>query len=579
MSNNDISLSINGKDNASGVLSKVRASTVALGVAAGNLASAGLVKLMNMTRGFVDSALESEKANVMLDASLRSIGKYTPELSAKMKSLADTIQNEIGGSDEYFKDIVSQLLTLGIGVDKVDDATRAITALAAIGKKGAEATKAVARAVEGDYAAFNELIPAVKNATTASGKLAAINATLAAGYAQQQANLQTVGGAWEALKGRLGDAQEGFTNAIFKGLGLATTFNGMQKAVGAFLQGEKWQNFLTSLESGARFAKDIATALTSTGGFKAIGIAIGNVMLAALEDGAAKIEQAIKRAFENTTLSKVKSGAKWLADRDVLAGASRAAGALSAGAGLKEAIAAAFNPDINKSENLFTSGNLKKAIEELKNVVSDQNKKTEENTKAVEDNTEKPAPQITAVVHNSANDNPLQDHRLIANNKQIAAAEQKNGMDALNKQIGIEQNKINAAEQKIANAKAVINDRKTPAQAIADRNQQIAEEKASKDENSKIMQRYNNLKMRQRAAGNMRLDLNDQDQALIAGVEGEAERQKAAEKMLRKGIAEKFNAEGAIRLKEAQLKQFQTDTITELRGIRAEILKAMTAGS
>ena len=51
---------------------------------------------------------------MMVDASLRGIGKYTPELAQKMKDLAGTIQDEMGGSDEYFKDIVSQLLTLGV---------------------------------------------------------------------------------------------------------------------------------------------------------------------------------------------------------------------------------------------------------------------------------------------------------------------------------------------------------------------------------------------------------------------------------------------------------------------------------
>ena len=76
--------------------------------------------------------------------------------------------------------------------------------------------------------------------------------TIAAGYAQQEAKLQTVGGAWEALKGRLGDAQEAFTNAIFEGLGNSPdTFGDMQTAVGNFLQSDQWNNFLEKLESSA----------------------------------------------------------------------------------------------------------------------------------------------------------------------------------------------------------------------------------------------------------------------------------------------------------------------------------------
>ena len=49
MANNNVTLSINGKDKATPVIAQVKASTVALGVAVGNLATKGSYFLINQT--------------------------------------------------------------------------------------------------------------------------------------------------------------------------------------------------------------------------------------------------------------------------------------------------------------------------------------------------------------------------------------------------------------------------------------------------------------------------------------------------------------------------------------------------
>ena len=84
-----------------------------------------------------------------------------------MKDLAGTIQDEIGGSDEYFADIISQLMTLGVSTDKIDQAARGYLVEAV---EGGRRQTAIARAAEGDYQAFERLIPAVRNATTDTEK-------------------------------------------------------------------------------------------------------------------------------------------------------------------------------------------------------------------------------------------------------------------------------------------------------------------------------------------------------------------------------------------------------------------------
>lgn len=574
MSDNSIKLSINAKDNASKVLGSVKASTIALGVAAGNLASSGLTFLINKTRSFIDAALEAEAADMRVEAAMRGMGTYTPELSAKMKELAGVIQNEIGGSDEYFKDLISQLITLGVGTDKIDQATRAITAMEAIGKKGARAVQAIAKAVEGDYTAFEALIPSVKEATTQQEKLDAINRTLAGGYSQQQAQLLTVGGAWEALKGRLGDAQEAFTNAIFKGLGLSETFGDMQVAVGKFLEGEKWASFLENLESGARFAKELATAMTSTGGFKAVGVALGDVILAALKDGADYVGEAIKNALGKQAVKDYQE--KY--SNDPIARAARWLGAKSAGASNQDAAAMMDRTDLAVGGDGGSAGRLRRAIEKLKEVIEEQNKKTEENTGATKDNTGITANPPALEIKIPGLDIAKTQKELDAVNKQIAAGQANADKAGLQGEIADQQKNIAAADKKIADAQAIIKARKTPAQALAERNEQLAADKASEKENDAIMRRYNDAKKRIASAGNMGRKLSKRDQGIIDAVEGENKRQADAKRVLDQAAMDKDNAEQRKRIAEDELKGLQKDSLAELKQISQKLTDALLIG-
>ena len=306
MARDSIKLRIGAEDKASAVVNKVKSSTVALGVVVGNLANKAISGLLNSMRGWIDEALDAERANVRLDAALRGVGKYSKELSKDLQDLAGSIQDEIAGSDEAYKDMISTMLTMGIATDKIGDAVRAVTALEAVGYKGNRAMRAVARAVEGDYAAFNELIPAVKQARTEQEKLAAINKTIAAGYEQQKANLNNVGGAWEALKGRLGDLREELGMAILEGLGLGSSFKEAQARVGEFLKSASFQRILDSLREGAEFAKQIGNALTVKGGFSVVIKGLAQMLLGALKDGA---DYFVQKINENSILGKIARGA------------------------------------------------------------------------------------------------------------------------------------------------------------------------------------------------------------------------------------------------------------------------------
>ena len=293
----NVGVIVSAKDLASGVIKKVSARTVALGVAVGNLASKLISGAVNGVRRWIDEALEAERANVMLDAALRGTGQYTDEVARKMKDLAGAIQDETGASDEAVKANIALLTTMGVTTDKMGEAARAVQALSALNFEGSQAAKAVALAMEGNMSGFQRMIPALRNAKTEAEKVAAVNKVLAAGYEQQKANLNTVGGAWEALKGRIGDAREDIVGAIFEGFALGKTFNSMQAAVGRFLKSDTFNDFKDRLKSGAAYVKQIIEAMGTDGGTKEVLAAMGNVILAALKDGGEYVASKINNAL------------------------------------------------------------------------------------------------------------------------------------------------------------------------------------------------------------------------------------------------------------------------------------------
>lgn len=293
----NVGVTISAKDLASGVIKKVSARTVALGVAVGNLASKMIAGAVNGVRRWIDEALEAERANVMLDAALRGTGQYTDAVARKMKDLAGAIQDETGASDEAVKANIAMLTTMGVTTDKMGEAARAVEALKALNFEGSMAAKAVSLAMEGNMMGFQRMIPALRNAKTEAEKVAAVNKVLAAGYEQQKANLNTVGGAWEALKGRIGDAREDIIGAVFDGLKLGQTFDSMQAAVGRFLQSDTFKDFTERLKSGADYVAQIVKAMSVKGGTKEVMANMANIIVAAFKRGGEIVAEKILSAF------------------------------------------------------------------------------------------------------------------------------------------------------------------------------------------------------------------------------------------------------------------------------------------
>lgn len=168
--------------------------------------------------GFAVKALssyaEQEKAEAALTASLNAYGETAAGIVPKLKKVAEAIQDETGAADESTLAGMAKLKMLGVQTSKLEEAAKATIALTSVGLKGESAQRAVALAMQGNYDMLNRYIPAIRNATSEQEKAAAFNDLVSRGYEQQKDVLNTTSGAWNALKGRVGDAWEEAGKAI-----------------------------------------------------------------------------------------------------------------------------------------------------------------------------------------------------------------------------------------------------------------------------------------------------------------------------------------------------------------------------
>lgn len=187
------------------------ASFTAAGAAIGGLA----VKALS-------SYAEQEKAEAALTASLNAYGETAAGIVPKLKKVAEAIQDETGAADESTLAGMAKLKMLGVQTSKLEEAAKATIALTSVGLKGESAQRAVALAMQGNYDMLNRYVPAIRNATSEQEKAAAFNDLVSRGYEQQKDVLNTTSGAWNALKGRIGDAWEEAGKAIEQNSSLTT---------------------------------------------------------------------------------------------------------------------------------------------------------------------------------------------------------------------------------------------------------------------------------------------------------------------------------------------------------------------
>ncbi len=278
-------------------------------------AGAGLAGFVALT---ARAYAKQERAEKSLASALASHGENVDALLPKLKAAAAAIQDQTGAGDEQTLQTMASLKLLGVHTDALEQAAKATIALKSAGVEEAQATKMVALATAGNYTMLARYLPALRTATSETEKAAAVNDFLSKGYKQQRDLLNTTGGAWAALRGRVGDVLEEFGKAINKSDALTGLLNRAGDAVKRF--GERITNYIES----ERF-KQIQESVT--GIIQAIGeggdsrrevfAAFGEALKAAfalaahkavsvMKDAAASIGSAIGRAAKDASVSGAK---------------------------------------------------------------------------------------------------------------------------------------------------------------------------------------------------------------------------------------------------------------------------------
>ena len=240
MAKGEISLILTAKNMVARGLSSAYSSLQKFGKSAlriGSFFAKGFLAAGAALAGFAVKGLsayaEQEVATNALKSALKSYGDEVENNAAAAQRHASAIQDETGAADESTIANMARLRMLGVEVGALDKAAKGVIALRSAGMAEEAAIKAVALAHAGEFTMLQRYLPALKTATSEAQKAAIVNDFLTKGYQQQKDALNTVGGQWKALKGRVGDVWEEVGAAIAQNEtlknGLASAADGVAK--------------------------------------------------------------------------------------------------------------------------------------------------------------------------------------------------------------------------------------------------------------------------------------------------------------------------------------------------------------
>lgn len=176
------------------------------------VAAAGYLAIRAMSRGVMQSAAAfnvQEGAVRGLSKALELNGEFTQAALDKHKAFASQMQETFNVGDEVALSMMKQASMLGVQEDQLQNVTKTAIGLAeATGIDLETAMKRTVGAMSGTMGELGELIPAIKNATTEEGKLAAVTEIAAKGLAQKQATANTLEGAMQRASNTFGDLKE-----------------------------------------------------------------------------------------------------------------------------------------------------------------------------------------------------------------------------------------------------------------------------------------------------------------------------------------------------------------------------------
>lgn len=197
-----------------------------------------------LAKNLVNAANEQAKAVEGLDTALRSMGRYTPELSAGLQDVASSLQNVTNYGDEATIQGQKFLVTYrGITDDLLPRSSKAMLDLAALmGGDAARAANMLGKASMGMTGELRRVgITVDSNVYKTEGYLGVLKAIEGQVSGQAEA-MRRATGPWIAIGNAIGDVREKLgelLKASFSGAGedLLSTINLIDTALKDFLQG------------------------------------------------------------------------------------------------------------------------------------------------------------------------------------------------------------------------------------------------------------------------------------------------------------------------------------------------------
>lgn len=203
---------------------------------AGQLAADGVRKAFSILKQeiteTIQAAIESEKVDRALEASLEIMGMAGFNAAEGLRAYASELQRKTIYDDEAIKSSQALFVQLGLTREELNDATRGAIGLASVYQMDLQsATRAVAMGYEGNYRALQQMIPALKGATTESEKHQVMVDFLANSYRRAESEAGTFGGRLDQFKNTWGELQETLGGFITQNESVIDTLSGVKSII------------------------------------------------------------------------------------------------------------------------------------------------------------------------------------------------------------------------------------------------------------------------------------------------------------------------------------------------------------
>ena len=257
MASKKVNLKISLKDNVSSGLKKIGGGLKTLGSGFKKLGIAGVAATTAIIGGLVavtKAYAEQESVNNKLKATFDAAGESGAKAVAQWGAWATEIQRTTTLGDEEIMSLVTLGKTMGVTNDKLAEATKGAIGLSkAFGIDMTSSMKMVALAQQGEFEMLQRYIPELRKATTEAEKQEIVTRAMANGFKVAEAELDTVAGAFKALKGVVGDAMQEAGKAV---AGNGSITSGLEKLKEIIIE-------LTEDGTIARWAEDASTAFNA----------------------------------------------------------------------------------------------------------------------------------------------------------------------------------------------------------------------------------------------------------------------------------------------------------------------------